>query len=373
MGTSLVLKQHGRTIKVPSTKTQLKIDTDTSPWRIYVPRDAKARRSCYSSQLPQAILELLSISGNNATLVVNRLVNELHDHESEALVLEEFDVLPISWIQRRPQAQTGGTGPRAPANLHASSPSQLFGDTPSQDYATNSTPARSSSATASVAPSTPGSPRSTTGTGTSPFSSTGNSTSSTLFGRSSIFGSASRPVGFSDGATSVRSASVTPVPTFSFSPTGTSTANSSGFGQSGVFGGANSPHRRSVSASLETSASSFTRTPQVLSSSVQKDKYRLLLGNIINRVSGDNHMWNLNGLAEALPETVHIPLLFDKDETFGVRNEDHMAHDMKIGAAGEVFVSLRDFSGLHHMWLTICRLSRSCSPPAFQGSLEIIG
>lgn len=56
-------------------------------------------------------------------------------------------------------------------------------------------------------------------------------------------------------------------------------------------------------------------------------------------MSGHNNIWNFNGLQDALPETVRIPLLFDKDETFGVRNEGHMAHDMKIGAAGEVFVS----------------------------------
>ena len=72
---------------------------------------------------------------------------------------------------------------------------------------------------------------------------------------------------------------------------------------------------------------------------MQKEKYRALLDNIIKRVSGDNRTWDLNDLAEALPDTVRIPMLFDKDETFGVRNEDHMAHDMKIGAAGEIFVS----------------------------------
>lgn len=72
---------------------------------------------------------------------------------------------------------------------------------------------------------------------------------------------------------------------------------------------------------------------------MQKEKYRALLENIIKRVSGNSSLWSFNDLAEALPETIRIPMLFDKDETFGVRNDDHLAHDMKIGAAGEVFVS----------------------------------
>lgn len=339
MGTSLLLEQHGRKIKVPSTKAQLKIDTDTDPWRIYVPKDTKTRKSCYSSQLPQNILGLLGISGNNATLAVNRLINELHDRESESSVLEQFDVLPISWIERQSLPQTVGSCVTASETVDTR---YVFGNARSS---TTSTPAPSSFTSTSFTPSAYGSPRPSTNSSASFPSSIGETTGINTFGGPSVFGSSSRPFTFGDGTTTARSASATPLPTFNFGSAETSRASSSGFGQRGLFGSANAAHRRSVSASPESpfifgaSSSTLEESRLRLGPTVQTEKYRALLGRLINRVSGHNNIWNFNGLQDALPETVRIPLLFDKDETFGVRNEGHMAHDMKIGAAGEVFVS----------------------------------
>ena len=79
------------------------------------------------------------------------------------------------------------------------------------------------------------------------------------------------------------------------------------------------------------------------------EHYHRLLNSIIRKVSrihggstdGARDQWDLNGLLDALPETVSIPRLFDKDETFGIRSEDQLTHDKRIGAAGELYVSNR--------------------------------
>ena len=76
------------------------------------------------------------------------------------------------------------------------------------------------------------------------------------------------------------------------------------------------------------------------------ENYRRLLDSIIRKVrshgkitDGAGDRWDLTGVRDALPETVDIYRL--KDETFGVRSQDQLAHDMRIGAAGELYVSDR--------------------------------
>jgi hypothetical protein len=158
--------------------------------------------------------------------------------------------------------------------------------------------------------------------------------------------SSSQAFSFSNNTTPVQSVSTTPLPQFSFGSAAQPGPSLSG---SGIFGISTTTQSRSVSPSPGASFTIGSRpSTQGESSlqqdpSVQKEKYRALLDNIIRRVSGDSSLWSFNDLAEALPETIRIPMLFDKDETFGVRNDDHLAHDMKIGAAGEVFVSSRHF------------------------------
>jgi hypothetical protein len=79
----------------------------------------------------------------------------------------------------------------------------------------------------------------------------------------------------------------------------------------------------------------------------QVGTYRQLLGHIMGQVSrsftaGDTDMqtsWNVEDWLDDLPESVDTPRTFDKTGIFGVRSENQLAHNMKIGAAGELFVS----------------------------------
>jgi hypothetical protein len=343
MGTSLVLEQHGRTIKVPSSRTQLKIDTASNPWKVYVPKDGKARKACYISQLPQGMLELLGVSGINATLAVNRFLNEIHDSESISSVLDQFDVLPISWIKRQPPPLLAGRNTPALKSFHSSPLPSPFGSTQYGDSVSmsTSTPFGFSSNANTLGSSSLF--KASTNTNALYTSNSNTATSPLLFEGPR---SSSQAFSFSNNTTPVQSVSTTPLPQFSFGSAAQPGPSLSG---SGIFGISTTTQSRSVSPSPGASFTIGSRpSTQGESSlqqdpSVQKEKYRALLDNIIRRVSGDSSLWSFNDLAEALPETIRIPMLFDKDETFGVRNDDHLAHDMKIGAAGEVFVSSRHF------------------------------
>lgn len=95
-------------------------------------------------------------------------------------------------------------------------------------------------------------------------------------------------------------------------------------------------------------------------------RYRQLLGHIIEQVTrtytaantGMTITWNVNNWLDALPESVDVPRLFGRDDVFGVRSEDQLAHDMKIGAAGELFVSKKLRRCVKAFYLTHHRSSR---------------
>jgi hypothetical protein len=75
------------------------------------------------------------------------------------------------------------------------------------------------------------------------------------------------------------------------------------------------------------------------------NQYRDLLNHIIARVNGSNcedevGVWNLSEMGDALPRSGEAGQIFDRDATFGVRDSDQMAHDRKIGSAGELYVGV---------------------------------
>ena len=105
----------------------------------------------------------------------------------------------------------------------------------------------------------------------------------------------------------------------------------------------------SSEASLQDNSIQEARAVKLTRNTPLKDQvgtYRQLLGHIIGQVSrsftaGDTDMrtsWNVKDWLD-LPELVDAPRTFDKTGIFGVRSENQLAHDMKIGAAGELFVS----------------------------------
>ena len=74
-------------------------------------------------------------------------------------------------------------------------------------------------------------------------------------------------------------------------------------------------------------------------------RYRDLLQHIITHVNGSSHeneagVWNLLEIRDALPGNGEHGKTFDRDATFGERDRDQMAHDRKIGAAGELYVGV---------------------------------
>jgi hypothetical protein len=87
------------------------------------------------------------------------------------------------------------------------------------------------------------------------------------------------------------------------------------------------------------------RTASGIGASATTNRYRDLLGHIITRVNGPNHedevgVWNLSDIRDALPGNGEHGKSFDRDATFGERDRNHMAHDQKIGAAGELYVGV---------------------------------
>ena len=106
----------------------------------------------------------------------------------------------------------------------------------------------------------------------------------------------------------------------------------------------------SSEASLQDNSIQEARAVKLTRNTPLKDQvgtYRQLLGHIIGQVSrsftaGDTDMrtsWSVKDWLDDPPESVNAPRTFDKTGIFNIRGENQLAHDMKIGAAGELFVS----------------------------------
>ena len=96
------------------------------------------------------------------------------------------------------------------------------------------------------------------------------------------------------------------------------------------------------------------RTDSDIGTSATTNRYRDLLGHIITRVNGSNNedelgVWNLSDIRDALPGNSEHGKNFDRDETFGERDRHQMAHDQKIGAAGELYVGVIEEIGRAHV------------------------
>jgi hypothetical protein len=87
------------------------------------------------------------------------------------------------------------------------------------------------------------------------------------------------------------------------------------------------------------------RTASSIGTPATTSRYRDLLEHIITHVSGSSHedevgVWNLSEIRDALPGNGEHGMAFDRDATFGERDRHQMAHDQKIGAAGELYVGV---------------------------------
>jgi hypothetical protein len=75
-----------------------------------------------------------------------------------------------------------------------------------------------------------------------------------------------------------------------------------------------------------------------------RNSYRCLLDQIIKKVNDGKETWEMTDIRNVLPENVDGEEIQNIAIIFGDRNLDRFAHDSKIGAAGELFVSVVSLS-----------------------------
>jgi hypothetical protein len=105
------------------------------------------------------------------------------------------------------------------------------------------------------------------------------------------------------------------------------------------------PTYRQPSLSSFSSRPSTPRSDQPATFSVNssESEYRRLLNSVIAAAKAKKGgfpargVFNLDDLLNALPNESE-PVLTSYDLPFGVRSENQLAHDMKVGAAGELYV-----------------------------------
>lgn len=284
---TLTLSQGDHRITVESGKGNLHIEEDRQHLKLYVPRESTARERCYLSQLPQRLLHYLAISDVAAKSTLTAVLTG-----SQAVL---NDILEYDGIVEVP-----GLVPLQSAVLHEEN---LEYHTVESDIST--------STAASQQQITP------------PSESTGSPARTPL-----------RPT-------------TTPSPN-QFAQESTSSANQS---NSAFTFSYDPPHRTSFpephltptpspGPSLsplvpETTARIFDRT----------EEYRALLDRTITAASRarfpSRSLFDRNGLLHAGHSNAGTngPRISLSSSVFGDRSLNQMSHDMKIGAAGELFVS----------------------------------
>ena len=213
ISTSLVLNLKHRRVTVNSDRVYLHSEILDGQLKLYVPNDHVQQQTCYRSQLPKLLAEILGISSEGGAFPISLILS--NKIETLDALMQEQDISPVPWITKPPREEAS-----------------------------------------------------------------------------------SRP---EHGSTSGTPGSV----------------------------GDPSPPRWRTANGIGTPATT--------------NRYSDLLEHIITRVNRPNHedrvgLWNLSEIRESLPENGEHGKNFDRDATFGERDRDQMAHDQKIGAAGELYV-----------------------------------
>lgn len=276
----------GETVIVEVSKTKLHIEEGLEDLNIYVPKDSKDQEICYLRLLPTKLFNETTMAevDSNSTLAFDSstvsIITAIFASSNEVvdLVLEEAGIVPVPYPDQYEE------------ELQQSPPDNVL-PSPGIDQQCNT-----ESKTASV------------GSGTqSGMATPGASTPS------------ARSTSFSITATSTYRASYQPsVP-------------------SQPIRLLSSPPRPSPEPVLPDNV----RRPFTPGSS--QVEYRRLLDNIITTARNkrgafpSQGAFNLDELLNALPVEVAREVN-DYDLPFGVRNENQLAHDMKIGAAGELYI-----------------------------------
>ncbi|USP74759.1 hypothetical protein yc1106_02033 [Curvularia clavata] len=97
MATNLVLTLGSRPIRVPSKRIAIHSEISEGMIKIYVPNETQHRETCYRSQLPHLLTNILSVD-RSATLdiwtIISSNIEDLED------ILVQQDIPPVPWIDR---------------------------------------------------------------------------------------------------------------------------------------------------------------------------------------------------------------------------------------------------------------------------------
>jgi hypothetical protein len=97
MSTNLVLPLLTGRVSVQSDRAVIHSDISAGKIQIYVPSDARQRKVCYRSQLPELLTSVLGV-GQAATFnVASIIASTLEDLDD---VLIEQDIPPVEWIDK---------------------------------------------------------------------------------------------------------------------------------------------------------------------------------------------------------------------------------------------------------------------------------
>jgi hypothetical protein len=285
------------TVAVEVSKTKIHIEETTAGLNIYVPKDPKDQELCYLRLLPTKLFNetMMATAGSNSTLAMNSsavaIISSVFASSDSVidLVLDEAGIVPVPYpdeFDKEAQEPAPQNIPRDTRPRHRSEHSiDLEDETDS---------VRTSSTESQQRVSTP--------------------ETATASTRSASLSS----VVFSTRQASYRAETSTP---YSRSP----------------LDFINRSEPDLLHAPQENARLPFTPESS-------REEYRRLLGNVIcaaRKKTGafpSRGAFNLDELLNALPAVEASRDANAYDFPFGVRNENQLAHDMKVGAAGELYV-----------------------------------
>jgi hypothetical protein len=284
---TLTLRQGGGRITVESGKANLHIKEDNETLTLFVPRDSTARERCYLSQLPNRLLGYLAISDTAAKSTLTAVLTC-----SQAVLddlLEDNGIIEVPGL--------------VPLQSTTQCEENLEYHTVEKDSATSSSARQQRATPVAESDRSPGQGPFTPNTTPSLYSSVGGSTTSANRSNSTFRFTFNPPE-----PTSSSAHPITPIPSPGRSP---------------------SPGNQDPA-------------PRVFGSN---EEYRTLLDRVITAASRAGFppppLFDHNGrllYPASITETNRQRTILP-DTVFGNRSQNQVSHDVKIGAAGELFVS----------------------------------
>ena len=292
---SLTLTQGRQSVSVESTKANFHLEQVDDRLHLYVPRNRCDREVCYIRQLPRNLLDFIKVQDPNAESIISGIIcSSVLDVVDE--VLKDAGIIEVPGVNRPNDANDDQDSARGE----------------NEDVETVEVETSQSANLARVQPST-------------------------AINGISVVGSVA------DGGT--------PSPRGQYARRSISSSSSSGIFTPPLSSVATEPQGPPFVPFANQPHHQRSQSPQPTASAISSfSQYAALLDRIINAASRvmfpTRGTFDFGALRDALPSNLDFQLpLETENETrlgylpFGVRSMNQIAHDMKIGAAGELFVS----------------------------------